>query len=236
MTAEPLRIAFVTGASPQKWFRRFTERGFGQITPIASHDPLALFAADDAADTPADMAIVRLAAGTQPQQLQPRLHQVQLYDEAAGVAAEAEHVISLVAEAAAVEAAELQDETVLLDSIDAEAVAEMLPVAATGAGIVQAPFPLLRALAKKAVIVRKVDRPSPSSIWLVWRKAEDDAQKQEFVGVVKGRRQGSMRAGAEEKSQHPPKRTAREKTLAKQRRREAARQKSRNSAKRYRGR
>ena len=68
------------------------------------------------------------------------------------------------------------------------------------------------------------DPLSRTAIWLVWPKAEDDELRQEFVGIVQGRREGSTRTqlGRRKSDEHPKKLSAREKTLAKQARRQRA--------------
>lgn len=215
-----LRIAFVTGASPEKWFRRFSDRTGIAITPLADDDPLALIAAGEA-----DMAIFRRdGIGTEAgADLDESLHRIHIYDEAWGVAFEKEHVFSVLD---SVDGEELADEILLLESTSASALREMLPVVATGAGIALGPRPILRTLAKKAVgsaDVREADElVEKTSIWLAWPKNADDDWRQEFVGVVQGRKEGSRRSVMASPEKPAKNLSAREKTLAKQERRQAA--------------
>lgn len=224
-----LRIAFATGTSPEKWFRRFMQRIPARLTTESLDNPMG--ALEEGA---ADMAILRLesAAGTSTV-LPESFHRIRLYDEAWGVAFAKEHVFSL-SESIAVGL--LADEMVLLTSTDPGQLRQMLPVAATGAGVVVGPRTILKALSKKAILsANLVDvdsqehaegaQPmSKTSVWLVWPKEADDELRQEFVGIVQGRREGSTRTqmGKAAEDSKPKKLSAREKTLAKQARRAGA--------------
>lgn len=221
-TPEPavLRIVFATGTSPEKWFRRFRDRIPATLHTHAADNPMS-----DLVNGGADMALVRLESESA---LPESLHRVRLYDEAWGVAFEKEHVFSLTE---SVPEGLLEDETVLLTSVDADELRQMLPIAATGAGVVVGPRTILKALSKKAVsssdLVAEEGDTEPLSrtaIWLVWPKAEDDELRQEFVGIVQGRREGSTRTqlGRRKADEAPKKLSAREKTLAKQARRQRA--------------
>lgn len=227
MSAEPaesLRVAFVPGVMPEKWFRRFRDRTSLPLDGFSEDAPLAALA-----DGRARMALVR------GEPTDESLHRIRLYDEAPGVAVEKEHVLSVTKDTDVAARDDLEGDTVLLDSADAAEVREMLPVAATGAGIVLAPRPLLRALNARGVIHREIEPAGagPTTIFLAWPKDLDDDVTQEFAGIVRGRREGSRRStlagtagkvgsdGGEER----PKLTARQKTLAKQQRREAERAK-----------
>ncbi|MGK8361914.1 LysR family transcriptional regulator [Corynebacterium amycolatum] len=221
-TPEPavLRIVFATGTSPEKWFRRFRDRIPATLHTHAADNPMS-----DLVNGAADMALVRLESESS---LSESLHRIRLYDEAWGVAFEKEHVFSLTE---SVPEELLADETVLLTSMDADELRQMLPVAATGAGVVVGPRTILKALSKKAVsssnLVAEEGDAEPLSrttIWLVWPKEEDDELRQEFVGIVQGRREGSTRTqlGRKKADEAPKKLSAREKTLAKQARRQRA--------------
>lgn len=223
-TSRTLRIAFVTGTSPQKWFRRFVERVPVRIQTESADNPRALLD-----ENRADMALVRVVDGDP--EFPDELHRIRIYDEAWGVAFEKEHTFAI---AEQIPEAELEGELVLLTSTDAAELRDMLPVVATGAGIAIGPRPILRELAKKEIKsadLLDVDGvlQSRTSIWLIWPKSEDDEIRQEFVGIVQGRRAGSTRSvvgsGGDSRQNEPERKlTAREKTLAKQRRREAEKQ------------
>lgn len=213
-----LRIAFVPGVMPEKWFRRYRERTTLPLTGFSDDEPLTALA-----DGRARMALVR----GEPDD--DALHRVRLYDEAPGVAVEKEHVLSVTKDTDVAARVDLADDLVLLESADPAEVREMLQVVATGAGIVLAPRPLLRALNARGVMHRDVEAApgaEPTTIWLTWPKEHDDDVTQEFVGIVRGRREGSRRSvlGADSgpAGEERPKLSARQKALAKQERRAAA--------------
>ncbi|MFD5867914.1 LysR substrate-binding domain-containing protein [Corynebacterium sp. NPDC060344] len=215
-----LRVAFVPGAMPEKWFRRFRERTGLALTSFSADDPVLEVAAGRA-----DMALAR----------DPRdddaLHRIRLYDEAPGIAVEKEHVLSLLKDGDVVDRGELEGETVLLDAsggaanpADPGEVRDMLQVVATGAGVLLAPRPLLRALNARGTTHREIapaDGTAPTTLWLTWPKSGDDELTQELAGIVRGRREGSRRSALSDDDAPKKKLTAREKTLAKQARRQA---------------
>ena len=204
-----LTIAFVTGTEPGKWFARFRRRTeHGPLTTLDSHDPLALLE-----DGSADLALLRLP----DERIDARFHQVSLYREAKGVAVPKDSIFAEVGEKVA--AADVADEHLnyrIADDagIDYEALAEALQVVAAGVGVAVAPRPVLKVMSRKQVVpLELVDPTAPeTSIALVWLKHKDSDAIQDFVGVAKGHTANSSRQAA-------PKRTAREKALAKQARR-----------------
>lgn len=221
-----LRIVFATGTNPGKWFRRFTQRIPARLITESLDDPMRALG-----EGAADMAILRLESAVDASTALPdAFRRIRLYDEAWGVAFEKEHVFSL---SESIALGLLADETVLLISTDPGQLRQMLPVAATGAGVVVGPRTILKALSKKAILTANlVDvesqeqaegaRPmSKTSVWLVWPKESDDELRQEFVGIVQGRREGSTRTqmGKAAEGSKLKKLSAREKTLAKQARR-----------------
>lgn len=209
-----LRIAFVPGVMPEKWFRRYRERTGLDLVARSADDPVAEIAAGRA-----DMALARDPSEDES------MHRIRLYDEAPGIAVESGHVLSLVGEGDVVTRPDYEDETVLLDSADPGQVRDMLPVVATGAGVVLAPRPLLRSLNARGVTHREIEPAEgrePTAMWLTWPKAGDDELTQEIAGIVRGRREGSRRSALGGGDEPRKKLSAREKTLAKQARRQAA--------------
>lgn len=211
--ASALRVAFVPGVMPAKWFCRWRDRVDVPLVELPDDDPVALVRAGGA-----DMALARDPGED------PAMHSIELYREAPGVAVSRDHVLSVLPEGEVVDRADLDGDVVLLESADPAAVREMLPVVAANAGIVYAPRPLLHVLGGRGVADREVT-PAPGApgdgrtrIVLTWPKDADDEVRQEFAGVVRGRRAGSAR-GSLAGEPEPPKRSAREKALAKQRRR-----------------
>ena len=140
-------------------------------------------------------------------------------------------VIRVLKDGEVVDRADLSGETVLLDAsggdagpADPGAVREMLQVVATGAGVLLAPRPLLRALNARGTAHREIalaDGARPTTLWLTWPKSGDDELTQELVGIVRGRREGSRRSALTAGEPPQKKLSAREKTLAKQARRQA---------------
>lgn len=219
--SRPLRVAFVPGVVPTKWFRRWNERMDTPLVEIPHDDPAQLVASGEA-----DMALVRT-----PVESADELHEVMLYDEARGIATSKDHVLSVTAEFDEVSPGDLEGDVVLLTSTDPNEVREMLPVVASGAGVLFAPRPMLRVLGGRGVIDRTIaddtaaDLPA-TAIRLIWLRERDDEVTQEFVGIVKGRRATSTRSSgavrgesAQRSSEEPVKLSARQKTLAKQARR-----------------
>lgn len=215
-----LRVAFVPGAMPEKWFRRYRDRTGLELTSFSADDPVVEVHAGRA-----DMALAR-----DPRE-DDSLHRIRLYDEACGIAVESEHVLSLLKDGDVVDRGDLEGETVLLDASGGDAnpadpgeVRDMLQVVATGAGVLLAPRPLLRALNARGTTHREIapaGDAEPTTLWLTWPKSGDDELTQELAGIVRGRREGSRRSALTADEPPQKKLSAREKTLAKQARRQA---------------
>jgi DNA-binding transcriptional LysR family regulator len=189
----PLRVGFVTGATPDKWARAWRER---------RREPLQLVPVDEAEqvrgvrDGSLDMALVRLPVDTDG------LHCVRLYDEVPVVVAGLEHVVGAVDE---VELADLADEqlvrphasgwTPAADQLDWPPMSEKdaIETVAAGTGVVIVPMSVARLHHRKDVVTRPVVDLDPTTIALVWLRDRDDDVTQAFVGVVRGRRVNSSR-------------------------------------------
>lgn len=200
----------MTGTEPGKWFGRFRERTrHGGLAARESADSLG-----ELIDAAVDLALVRLPDA----RLDPgQFHVVELYDEEPGVAVSSDNELTLLK--GALKAADVAGEIVnyrIADSgeVEVDEVRAALQVVAANVGIVIAPRPLLRVLSGKLVSARGYrDVAVPlTRIALVWRKSADSDAIQDFVGIAKGRTVNSSR-------QAMPKRSAREKTLAKQEKR-----------------
>lgn len=204
-----LRLAFVTGTEPGKWFQRFQDNTtHGGLSTVDADDSMAELLAGHV-----DLALTRLP----DPRVDDSFHVVRLYEEAPGIAVPKDSVYAEVGEALAL--ADVSDEHLnyrLTDAgeVDIAAVREALQVVAANVGIAIAPLPLLKILSKKQVVplALKDSEVPVTEIALVWRKAEDGEAIQDFVGIAKGRTARSSR-------QEKPKRTAREKAKAKQSRR-----------------
>ncbi|AGF72002.1 LysR family transcriptional regulator substrate-binding protein [Corynebacterium halotolerans] len=204
-----LTLSFVTGTEPGKWFHRFRERtDHGGLVTIDSDDALA-----ELLDGRADLALTRLPDA----RVTDDHHVVRLYGESPGVAVPRESVFAELGEDVA--AADLADEHVNYriaadGTVDVAEVRVGLQVVGANVGVVIAPRPLLKVLAKKQAVPLGLDDPGVphTEIALVWHRDGDSEAIQDFVGIAKGRTVNSSRQAA-------PKRTAREKALAKQARR-----------------
>lgn len=225
-----LRLVFSTGTEPGKWFRRYRD----------SHPPESLVTvdADDAMDVllahEADLALTRLPDS----RVDDSFHVVQLYEEAPGIAVPKNSVYAEVGEDVTQEdvAEEIVNYRIAQDgSVDVPALRTALQVVAANVGVAIAPRPLLKVLSKKQVVALGLEDPTVARtvIALVWRRADDGDEIQDFVGVAKGRTRNSSRNAA-------PKRSARDKAKAKQARRKSQGKPQRGSvskplSKRYRG-
>ena len=225
-----LRLVFSTGTEPGKWFRRYRD----------SHSPESLVTvdADDAMAVllthEADLALTRLPDS----RVDDSFHVVRLYEEAPGIAVPKDSVYAEVGEDISPEdvAEEIVNYRIAQDgSVDVSELRTALQVVSASVGVAIAPRPLLKVLSKKQVVALGLEDPSVArtEIALVWRRADDGDEIQDFVGVAKGRTRNSSRNTAE-------KRSARDKAKAKQERRKAQGKPQKSSistplSKRYRG-
>ncbi|PMC65502.1 LysR family transcriptional regulator [Corynebacterium tuscaniense] len=194
-----LRIAFVTGTEPGKWFARYRETTDHGLTELPSDDPFALVEASEA-----DLALMRLP-DERVGEPGETYHRVNLYNEAPGVAVPKDSVFAEMGEK--LPPREFTGEIInftysahsLIDDLRSA-----LHIVAANVGIAYAPAPLLKILSKKQVaVVELTAQPkgmSPTEIGLVWKVSDDSDAIQDFVGVAKGRTRNSSR-GAEKKPQ-----------------------------------
>lgn len=207
-----LSLGFVTGSEPDKWVRRYSDTtAHGGVDARGLADPVPALERGEL-----DVAIVRLPDA----RIDDRFHTIALYEEQLGVAVPKGSVYAEVGEPVSRE--DVADEIVnyrLNDEgvVDIPALAEALQVVAANVGIAIAPRPALKVLSKRQIKhLPFIDPDAPTtSIALVFARDQDSDAIQDFVGVAKGRTANSSRQAA-------PKRSAREKALAKQARREQA--------------
>lgn len=196
---EQLRVAFVTGVTPDKWARAWREKNPRirlELIPIDEDAQRAVL--DDGA---ADMVLARLPVDLDSP---TPLHCVRLYEELPVVVAAAEHFVAAVDEQDVVAVADLAEEQLVLPhpsgwtptveqlSFPDMSVKEAIEVAASGTGVVIVPMSVARLHHRKDVVHRAVDL-DPSSVALLWLRDADSPVHQDFVGVVRGRRVGSSR-------------------------------------------
>lgn len=204
-----LTLSFITGTEPGKWFERFRERTrHGGLETLDSDDALGELLAGRAS-----LALTRLPDA----RVDDRFHVVELYTEAPGVAFPKDS--HLAAAEASVEPGDLVGEIINWQvpenrEVDAAAVRDALQIVAANVGVVIAPRPLLKVLSRKQIEHRELVGGAGTTIALVWSREGDSDEIQDFVGIARGRTVNSSRQAA-------PKRSAREKTLAKQARRQA---------------
>lgn len=190
----PLRLGFVTGATPDKWARVWRERQRValELVPMTEDEQEMLLR-----DEVVDMALVRLPVD------RTGLHCIPLYDEVPVVVAGREHFVAAAEESVLL--ADLATEQLVsphasgwtpdVDQLAWPAMdaAEAVETVAAGTGIVLLPRSVARLHSRKDVVEREVlDLPS-TKIALAWLIERDDERTQAFVGVVRGRRVNSSR-------------------------------------------
>lgn len=186
-----LRIGFVTGSTPDKWARAWRDQQAEplELIPIEEAD-------QDAALGEYDACIVRLPANTTER------HVVRLYEERPVAVMGIEHLLTLADE---VSTADLDEEQLVLPhpsgwtpsaeqmSWPPMSVKDAIETVAAGTGVAIVPMSLARLFHRKDATYRVVTDLDPTTVALVWDKADDGERIQNFVGVVKGRTARSSR-------------------------------------------
>lgn len=222
MASPSFTLGYVPGGTPAKWARHWAERH-----PDIPLQLTALPAADAAAAVRAgtvDAALLRLPTDTSG------LAVIPLYEETTVVVVPTDHLVSA---ADSVTAADLAAEPTLvpLDHVvdwpdapgvpvehrpeNTEAAIELV---AAGLGVLVVPQSLVRLHHRKDLTYRPITDAPSCPVALAFPAGPQPELLEEFIGIVRGRKPGSSRGQAEP----APKRTAREKTLAKQAARAAA--------------
>jgi DNA-binding transcriptional LysR family regulator len=191
--AEPLRVAFVTGTTPDKWARAWRDqrRGRLELVPVTEDEQEGVVRRGEV-----DLALVRLPVDTDD------LHCVRLYDELPVVVAGRDHLVSAAPE---VTLEDLVDEQLVrphvsgwqpsAPQLDWQPMSEQeaIETVAAGTGIVLVPMSVARLHQRKDVVHSVVTDLAPTTVALVWRRERDDDTTQAFVGVVKGRTANTSR-------------------------------------------
>jgi DNA-binding transcriptional LysR family regulator len=189
----PLRVGFVTGATPDKWARAWRERRPEplELVPVSEDDQEPLLR-----DGSLDLCLVRLPVDREG------LHVVTLYDEVPVVVAPKDHFVTAAPEVAL---DDLVDEQLVrphasgwtprADQLAWPAMTEReaVEVVASGSGIALLPMSVARLYHRKDVATRPVTDLEPSTVALAWLVERDADDTQAFVGVVKGRTANSSR-------------------------------------------
>ncbi|KRE32115.1 LysR family transcriptional regulator [Mycobacterium sp. Soil538] len=222
MNAPSLTVGYVPGVTPAKWARNWSQR-HPQI-PLQLRTVAAADAAAAVRDGAVDVAVLRLPADT------TGLAVIPLYEETTVAVVPADHVLTAADEIAV---ADLDGEPRLLprdDVVDwadapgapvdhrSETTGDAVELVATGVGTLIVPQSLARLYHRKDVTYRPITDAPPCPVALAVPEGPQPALVEDFIGIVRGRRAGSSRG----QTPPPPKRTAREKTLAKQAARAAA--------------
>ncbi|KDE98194.1 LysR family transcriptional regulator [Mycolicibacterium aromaticivorans JS19b1 = JCM 16368] len=222
MTQSSLTVGYVPGVTPAKWARTWAERH-----PDVPLKLRAVTAADGPAavrDGIVDVALLRPSADTSGLSIIP------LYEETTVAVVPTDHLLSAADE---ITAADLTDEPVLLPLDDVVAWAEApstaidhrpetteaaIELVAAGLGVLMVPQSLARLYHRRDLTYRPIAGAPTCPVALAFPAGQPSALVEEFTGIVRGRKPSSSRGQA----QPTPKRTAREKTLAKQAARAAA--------------
>jgi DNA-binding transcriptional LysR family regulator len=215
-------LGYVPGATPAKWARVWAERH-----PEVPLQLRAIAAADAASAVRAgtvDAALLRLPADTSG------LAVIPLYEEITVAVVPADHLLTA---ADTIAAADIDGEPILrpLDDVVAwadnpgapvdhrpETTQDAIELVAAGTGALVVPQSLARLYRRKDLAYRPITDAPTCPVVLAVSEGPQSALIEEFIGIARGRQPGSSRGQA----QAAPKRTAREKTLAKQAARAAA--------------
>jgi DNA-binding transcriptional LysR family regulator len=217
-----LTVGYVPGVTPAKWARTWAQRH--PEVPLQLHAVAAADAADALRAGTIDVALLRPPADTSGVAV------ITLYEETTVVVVPTDHLLSAVD---AVTVADLEGEPVLmpLDDVVAwaatpgaqvdhrpETTSDATELVAAGGGVLIVPQSLARLHHRKDLTYRPITDAPTCSVALAVPAGQQPALVEEFIGIVRGRKPNSSRG----RSEPAPKRTAREKTLAKQAARAAA--------------
>ncbi|MFN6550348.1 LysR family substrate-binding domain-containing protein [Mycolicibacterium septicum] len=222
MTPQSLTLGYVPGGTPAKWARIWAERHPGVPLQLCAVD--AADAADALRAGTVDVALLRPSGDMSGLALIP------LYEETTVAVVPTDHLLSAVDE---ITAADLDGEPTLLPLDDAvawagapgtpvdhrpETTKDAIELVAAGMGALIVPQSLARLYHRKDLTYRPITDAPTCPVALAFPEGPQSELVEEFIGIVRGRKAGSSRGQA----QPAPKRTAREKTLAKQAARAAA--------------
>jgi DNA-binding transcriptional LysR family regulator len=222
MTPPSLTLGYVPGGTPAKWARIWAERH--------PEVPLQMCAVDaaDAADAvragTVDVALLRLPADTSG------LAVIPLYEETAVAVVPTDHILTA---ADTITTADLDGEPIVVPADDVmpwaavpgapvehrpETTGDAIELVAAGIGVLVVPQSLARLHHRRDLTYRPIADAPACPVALAFPEGPQPESVEEFIGIVRGRKPSSSRGQAEP----APKRTAREKTLAKQAARAAA--------------
>ena len=236
MTPSALTLGYVPGATPAKWARIWAERHPG--VPLQLRAVSAADATHSVRTGTVDVALLRLPTDA------AELAVIPLYEEATVVVVPTDHILSAVDE---IVVSDLDGEPTLLPLDDVvgwvdapgaqidhrpETTEDAIELVAAGLGALIVPQSLARLYHRKDLTYRPIVAAPTCPVALAFSNGPQPELVEEFIGIVRGRKVSSSRGQAEP----APKRTAREKTLAKQAARVAAGKTGRKPGKAQRGR
>jgi DNA-binding transcriptional LysR family regulator len=216
VTPSSLTLGYVPGGTPAKWARTWAQR-HPQV-PLRLLTVAAADAAECVRSGAVDVALLRLPTDTSG------LAVIPLYEETTVAVVPTDHGLSA---AEAITASDLDGEPTLipLDDVVAWVDAPGTPVdhrpetteaatelAAAAMGVLIVPQSLARLHHRKDLTYRPITDAPTCAVALAVLDGPQPTLIEDFIGIVRGRKSGSSRGAAEP----VPKRTAREKTLAKQ--------------------
>jgi DNA-binding transcriptional LysR family regulator len=231
-----LTLGYVPGATPAKWARTWAERH--PEVPLELRAVAAAEAAHEVRTGAVDVALLRLPTDTSG------LAVIPLYEETTVAVVPTDHLLSA---ADAITAADLDGQPTLLprdhvvDWTDApgtpvehrpETTRDAIELAAAGIGVLVVPQSLARLYHRKDLTYRPITDAPTCPVALAVPQGPQPEPVEDFIGIVRGRRLGSSRGQV----QPAPKRSAREKALAKQAARAAAGKVARKPGRHQRGR
>lgn len=236
MNPPSLTLGYVPGGTPAKWARVWAERH--PDVPLLLHTVEAADAAAAVRAGTVDVALLRPLSDT------AGLAVIPLYEEMTVAVVPKDHVFNAVDE---ITSADLSEEPLLLPLDDVvgwvdapgkpidhrpETTKDAIELVAAGLGALIVPQSLARLYHRKDLTYRPISDAPACPVSLAFAEGPQTALVEEFVGIVRGRKPGSSRG----QSQPAPKRSAREKTLAKQAARAAAGKTARKPGRAQRGR
>ena len=222
MTPASLTLGYVPGATPAKWARIWAQRH--PDVALRLHAVPAATAAEAVRSGAVDVALLRPPSDT------AGLAVIALYAETTVAVVPTDHLLAAADE---LTAADLDDESTLRpldDVVDwpdspgnpvehrPETTSDAIELVAAGLGVLIVPQSLARLHHRKDLTYRPISDAPTCPVSLAFSQGSQSTLVEEFVGIVRGRKPGSSRG----QTQPAPKRTAREKTLAKQAARAAA--------------
>ncbi|MCW2511696.1 MAG: LysR family transcriptional regulator [Mycobacterium sp.] len=209
-------MGYVPGVTPAKWARTWAQRH--PDVPLRLHAVPAADAADELRTGTIDVALLRPSADLAGVAVIP------LYEETTVVVVPTDHLFSA---GDAVTVADLDGEPTLIPLDDVvewpgapgapvehrpETTEDATELVAAGNGVLVVPQSLARLHHRKDLVYRPITGAPSCPVALAVPAGQQPELVEEFIGIVRGRKPSSSRG----RTESAPKRTAREKTLAKQ--------------------